>query len=150
MNELLTHSRETLNSFAKNFDPFYKFLRNVFELQQPKIPVVQQISPSKRDEVARQKRRKAQERKDLSILKARELKDTSQQTKHVDEAGDIPVNITKSDTEDYIYLNKYLSSNVKHHQINGIRFMWRELLNDPTEQGCLLAHTMGLGKTMQT
>lgn len=150
LDKLSTESHETLNSFATNFDPYYKFLRSVFELHQPRIPVMQQISPSKRDEVARQKRRKAQERKDRSTLKAREFNDSLQQSKDVDEAGDIPVNITKSDTEDYIYLNKYLSSHVKHHQIDGIRFMWRELLNDPSEQGCLLAHTMGLGKTMQT
>jgi SNF2 family DNA or RNA helicase len=27
--------------------------------------------------------------------------------------------------------------------------MWRELIQDDKSEGCLLAHTMGLGKTMQ-
>ncbi|KAL4919435.1 P-loop containing nucleoside triphosphate hydrolase protein [Aspergillus aurantiobrunneus] len=48
-----------------------------------------------------------------------------------------------------IYLNSHIGRRVKPHQLNGIRFMWRELIEDKNQQGCLLAHTMGLGKTMQ-
>ncbi|KAE8354316.1 hypothetical protein BDV28DRAFT_147249 [Aspergillus coremiiformis] len=48
-----------------------------------------------------------------------------------------------------IYLDPHIGLRVKPHQLNGIQFMWRELIEDENKQGCLLAHTMGLGKTMQ-
>ncbi|EEQ87067.2 hypothetical protein RJZ56_005834 [Blastomyces dermatitidis] len=48
-----------------------------------------------------------------------------------------------------IYLHSYIGARVKPHQLSGIQFMWRELIKDEKRQGCLLAHTMGLGKTMQ-
>lgn len=50
-----------------------------------------------------------------------------------------------------ICLNRGLSSRLKPHQIEGVRFAWRELTADDEEgQGCILAHTMGLGKTAQS
>lgn len=48
-----------------------------------------------------------------------------------------------------IYLDAHIGRRVKSHQLNGIQFMWRELIQDEKGEGCLLAHTMGLGKTMQ-
>jgi SNF2 family DNA or RNA helicase len=48
-----------------------------------------------------------------------------------------------------IYLDPHIGRRVKPHQLNGIQFMWRELIQDEKREGCLLAHTMGLGKTMQ-
>ena len=51
--------------------------------------------------------------------------------------------------EPLIELHDHIASRVKPHQINGIQFMWREIIEDPKHQGCILAHTMGLGKTMQ-
>lgn len=51
--------------------------------------------------------------------------------------------------EPFVYLDPKIGAKIKAHQINGIQFMWRELTTDKNQQGCLLAHTMGLGKTMQ-
>jgi SNF2 family DNA or RNA helicase len=51
--------------------------------------------------------------------------------------------------EPIVYLDPKIGGKVKAHQVDGIRFMWRELIIDANKQGCLLAHTMGLGKTMQ-
>ena len=51
--------------------------------------------------------------------------------------------------EPIIYLDPHIAQRVKPHQVKGIQFLWRELIEDPKHQGCLLAHTMGLGKTMQ-
>ncbi|OJJ87151.1 putative SNF2 family helicase/ATPase [Aspergillus glaucus CBS 516.65] len=48
-----------------------------------------------------------------------------------------------------IYLPSHIGTRVKPHQLRGVQFMWRELIEDKNQQGCLLAHTMGLGKTMQ-
>lgn len=45
-----------------------------------------------------------------------------------------------------------LAKALKPHQIDGLRSMWREITADADEdesQGCVLAHTMGLGKTLQ-
>jgi SNF2 family DNA or RNA helicase len=51
--------------------------------------------------------------------------------------------------EPIILLDKHIASRVKAHQFNGIQFLWREIVADRNHRGCLLAHTMGLGKTMQ-
>jgi SNF2 family DNA or RNA helicase len=45
-----------------------------------------------------------------------------------------------------IYLDPHIGRKVKPHQENGIQFMWRQIV---AGKGCMLAHTMGLGKTMQ-
>ncbi|KAK3906350.1 SNF2 family N-terminal domain-containing protein [Staphylotrichum tortipilum] len=61
------------------------------------------------------------------------------------------VNETKESDEDaLIYINDHIGSRIKDHQIEGVRFMWNQVVVDSrVRQGCLLAHTMGLGKTMQ-
>ncbi|KAI1622603.1 RAD54-like protein 2 [Exophiala viscosa] len=51
--------------------------------------------------------------------------------------------------EPYVYLHPHIAQRAKPHQVHGIQFMWREIVEDPKQQGCILAHTMGLGKTMQ-
>lgn len=48
-----------------------------------------------------------------------------------------------------IFLHPHIGQCVKPHQLAGIQFMWRELIQNDKGDGCLLAHTMGLGKTMQ-
>ncbi|KAI4727667.1 hypothetical protein E4T49_04539 [Aureobasidium sp. EXF-10728] len=56
------------------------------------------------------------------------------------------------DPSKYVYLNPDIAKRLKPHQIEGVKFMWRELTapEDEDGQGCLLAHTMGLGKTAQS
>ncbi|GIZ47333.1 hypothetical protein CKM354_001042800 [Cercospora kikuchii] len=58
----------------------------------------------------------------------------------------------KENGEEFIFIDKNIARELKEHQINGIQFMWRELTagGDEGGQGCILAHTMGLGKTVQT
>ncbi|KXT15355.1 hypothetical protein AC579_10437 [Pseudocercospora musae] len=65
----------------------------------------------------------------------------------------VAINIaTKDDGQDLIFVDKGIAAKMKDHQITGVRFMWRELTaqGEDAGQGCVLAHTMGLGKTMQT
>lgn len=57
------------------------------------------------------------------------------------------VNPGKLDDQDFVYLNPKIADRIQPHQIEGLQFMWREVIAD--RQGCLLAQTMGLGKTMQ-
>lgn len=63
--------------------------------------------------------------------------------------GSIIVNESKSDDQEFIYIHNKIASRIKEHQITGVRFMWDQLVVAKKRQGCLLAHTMGLGKTMQ-
>ncbi|RMY70195.1 hypothetical protein D0864_10943 [Hortaea werneckii] len=57
--------------------------------------------------------------------------------------------------KDEIFIHPRIAKRIKPHQLEGVQFMWFELTtsredDDTNTQGCLLAHTMGLGKTMQT
>lgn len=65
--------------------------------------------------------------------------------------SDVYVNLSKLDDQDFIAIPNHIASQLKDHQIAGIRFMWREVVTGgmTTPQGCLLAHSMGLGKTLQ-
>lgn len=66
------------------------------------------------------------------------------------ETGNVMINAATTDAAP-IFINKFISAQLKPHQIDGVQFMWRELIAPGDDaQGCLLAHTMGLGKTMQT
>jgi hypothetical protein len=55
-----------------------------------------------------------------------------------------------------VYVHPELSAKLKKHQIEGIRFMWanlcgsvRSLQDGDAGLGCIVAHSMGLGKTLQ-
>ncbi|RYC58078.1 hypothetical protein CHU98_g8124 [Xylaria longipes] len=63
--------------------------------------------------------------------------------------GSIIVNESKGDDQGFIYINDEIARRIKDHQVTGVRFMWDQLVVAKNRQGCLLAHTMGLGKTMQ-
>ncbi|KAF5130100.1 Protein CHROMATIN REMODELING 20 [Metarhizium anisopliae] len=60
------------------------------------------------------------------------------------------INESKQDDQSFIYINNEIGPRIKDHQIDGVRFMWNQIIQDPElRQGCLLSHSMGLGKTMQ-
>ncbi|KAI6781090.1 DNA repair protein-like protein [Emericellopsis cladophorae] len=62
----------------------------------------------------------------------------------------IIINESKDDEQELVYVNEDIAHSIKEHQIDGVRFLWNQIVLPPTlRQGCLLAHTMGLGKTMQ-
>jgi SNF2 family DNA or RNA helicase len=63
---------------------------------------------------------------------------------------EIIINESKYDDQGFIYVNDQIARRIKPHQVDGVRFMWNQVVTDGKKmQGCLLAHTMGLGKTMQ-
>ncbi len=70
-----------------------------------------------------------------------------------DDRERIIVNDAAAKDQDIIYVNPHIGACIKKHQIEGLRFMWNQIVaasrNEESMQGCLLAHTMGLGKTMQ-
>ncbi|KAK7750678.1 hypothetical protein SLS62_007378 [Diatrype stigma] len=60
------------------------------------------------------------------------------------------INESKEEDEGFIYVHDEIAPRIKEHQVAGVRFMWNQVVaKSGTRQGCLLAHTMGLGKTMQ-
>ncbi|KAH8176221.1 type III restriction enzyme, res subunit domain-containing protein [Sarocladium implicatum] len=60
------------------------------------------------------------------------------------------INESKQEHQGLIYVNPDIGERIKEHQVDGVRFLWNQIVRDAKErQGCLLAHTMGLGKTMQ-
>ncbi|KAI2463680.1 hypothetical protein F4781DRAFT_109002 [Annulohypoxylon bovei var. microspora] len=59
------------------------------------------------------------------------------------------INESKADNQGFIYVHPEIAQRIKEHQVAGVRFMWNQIVDSVTKQGCLLAHTMGLGKTMQ-
>ena len=64
----------------------------------------------------------------------------------------IEINPARDTQQDAIYICDRVAKVIKPHQVEGVRFLWREITADGDEggQGCVLAHTMGLGKTMQS
>ncbi|PNS15360.1 Protein CHROMATIN REMODELING 20 [Sphaceloma murrayae] len=61
---------------------------------------------------------------------------------------DIIVNLIREEDDNPIHLIDSLAKTLKAHQIEGLQFLWREVMADG-DDGCVLAHTMGLGKTCQ-
>jgi SNF2 family DNA or RNA helicase len=67
------------------------------------------------------------------------------------EPGDKLINPLRKADQEPIFIEASIAKRMKSYQLEGVQFLWRELTSDPDEaQGCLLAHTMGLGKTMQS
>lgn len=64
----------------------------------------------------------------------------------------IIINLVAAEGEKHLYINHHIAQRIKKHQIDGVRFLWNQIVAVEDEEalsGCLLAHTMGLGKTMQ-
>ncbi|KAJ1527125.1 hypothetical protein ONE63_008659 [Megalurothrips usitatus] len=72
-----------------------------------------------------------------------------------DEEGRVQVNMGKPEGDPDIYLAPHIARIIKPHQIGGIRFLYDNIIesierfNTSTGFGCILAHSMGLGKTLQ-
>lgn len=72
-----------------------------------------------------------------------------------DEFGRVIINVGHPETETDIYLAPQIARNIKPHQIGGVRFLYDNIIeslerfNSSEGFGCILAHSMGLGKTLQ-
>lgn len=116
-------------------------------------------------EKERQERLKSLEAERLKSLKSMKansanFKATVSQDVTADMLGDAQtgyiVNVVREENEEAVRLPKSISTKLKTHQVAGIRFMWENIIQSITKVrsgdkglGCILAHTMGLGKTLQ-
>ena len=93
----------------------------------------------------------SQQRSDQLRLQEEERRKALAEMKYANmgHSGNNPAGHIVGFAEPQIFLHEHIGKRVKPHQVEGIQFMWREIIADPKQQGCLLAHTMGLGKTMQ-
>lgn len=72
-----------------------------------------------------------------------------------DEQGRVVINIGHPEGEDDIFLAPQIARIIKPHQIGGVRFLFDNVIESverfetSTGFGCILAHSMGLGKTLQ-
>lgn len=72
-----------------------------------------------------------------------------------DEQGRVVINIGHPEGEEDIFLAPQIARIIKPHQIGGVRFLFDNIIesverfNTSTGFGCILAHSMGLGKTLQ-
>lgn len=101
---------------------------------------------------------KAKEMREKGHQRAKELEDKKLKLRaQLGQTGVMPldrskiiINESKRDDQAVIYINEFIGSRIKMHQLNGVRFLWNQIVTDADQgQGCLLSHTMGLGKTMQ-
>ena len=72
------------------------------------------------------------------------------------ELSNILVNPDHGTNEKPVYFPQFLINVLKAHQIDGVRFMWKRVIKSVEEVAggdrggaCILAHSMGLGKTIQ-
>ena len=115
-------------------------------------------TPTKKRKHAVQESQAARELRDQAQGRAQELELRKKALKlryqkmglNDEDPSKVVVNPGKEEAQEFIYLNRKIGERIQPHQKDGVQFMWRELTTDPENlQGCLLAHTMGLGKTMQ-
>ncbi|XP_073293356.1 protein CHROMATIN REMODELING 20 isoform X2 [Primulina huaijiensis] len=66
------------------------------------------------------------------------------------------INVVREEGEEAVRIPRSICTKLKLHQIAGIRFMWENIIQSVRKVrsgdkglGCILAHTMGLGKTFQ-
>ncbi|XP_067628188.1 helicase ARIP4 isoform X2 [Eurosta solidaginis] len=72
-----------------------------------------------------------------------------------DEHGRVLVNIGHPEGEDDIFVAPQIARTIKPHQIGGVRFLFDNIIESTKRFksssgfGCILSHSMGLGKTLQ-
>lgn len=80
---------------------------------------------------------------------------TNDEFNQPDEQGRVVINIGHTEGDADIYVAPQIARIIKPHQIGGIRFLFDNVIESvsrfetSTGFGCILAHSMGLGKTLQ-
>ncbi|CAG8445972.1 21919_t:CDS:10 [Dentiscutata erythropus] len=88
-----------------------------------------------------------EQRKERMALEQGYSRRYAEQEKLADPKDGVIINLGHLENEDHIYITDSLSKKLKPHQIEGVRFLWKNIVM--FNKGCVLAHSMGLGKTVQ-
>ncbi|CAH0049187.1 unnamed protein product, partial [Clonostachys solani] len=166
----------TLLKSRTTFEPFCKFIRSVLHLFPKETHIYRRPEMDKEVEAEdeaigtpRSEKKKSSAKEIVQNRAAAEMRERQnemlqvQQERRAKLRSDLAtsgimshdksrliINETKDENQSFIYINDDIGLRIKDHQIDGVRFLWNQIIQDPTvRQGCLLAHTMGLGKTMQ-
>lgn len=146
-------SREVLGTAAdfENFEAFYEFCHSLVPpaivKNEPDAPSSAPRKGVKRfsgGSVKDKGAQRLQEAGQARLLAAEQAKSQLESSGYLETAEQVIINPSKTDDQDYIFVNKHIASRIKPHQVEGIQFIWRELVNNNEMQGCLLAHTMGV------
>ncbi|KAL7270086.1 hypothetical protein RUND412_007218 [Rhizina undulata] len=127
-------------AYAEELDESDDFMPTTQGSQKRKRRLVQE------DVTAREKRDRALKRhRNLFVRIRKQLMNESANN------GEIAINVGHYARHKDINFNPQLRCALKQHQVNGVRFIWGQLVAQPEGEGAgaLLAHTMGLGKTFQ-
>ncbi|KAJ3113491.1 hypothetical protein HK098_007707, partial [Nowakowskiella sp. JEL0407] len=92
-----------------------------------------------------------------NIMKQVERRAKKQEEKMREEGiEDVMINIGHGNSEEDIFIPRFISDSLKKHQIEGVQYMWTSIMigqklrsGKLTYKGCILADAMGLGKTLQ-
>lgn len=80
---------------------------------------------------------------------------TNDEFNQPDEQGRVLVNVGHPDDEPDVFVAPQIARIIKPHQIGGVRFLYDNVVESTNRFesssgfGCILAHSMGLGKTLQ-
>lgn len=80
-------------------------------------------------------------------IKEQELRGQIQSDMNPSAPGAVLINRGHKKTEKSVPIPEFLLEHLKPHQVDGIVFMWKNVVM--FDNGCILAHSMGLGKTFQ-
>ncbi|GES94897.1 P-loop containing nucleoside triphosphate hydrolase protein [Rhizophagus clarus] len=101
----------------------------------------------KRRKRAKESETVIEQRKARSMLEQDYRDRFNMQSKLVTPSEGVVINLGHHESEDHIHIPDDLGSKLKPHQIEGVRFLWKNIIM--FNKGCVLAHSMGLGKTFQ-
>lgn len=116
-----------------------------------------QTKQAQKEETDRVKRLEKKQRRLAEIIKARKKKSEKDKEKsedHEDAPEDVILDYD-SKKQESIIVHRDILKHLKSHQIDGIKFMYDccygsvDQLDQHPGSGCILAHCMGLGKTLQ-
>ena len=102
-------------------------------------------------------RRVAQARHEEQIRLARQSKKKKNDLESVERnaQGRLLINHDRPEGDPDVFVSEHLTDVLKPHQLGGIRFLYDNIIENVRDYknspgfGCVLAHSMGLGKTLQ-
>ncbi|KAG0294735.1 hypothetical protein BGZ96_000571 [Linnemannia gamsii] len=148
----------------KNLKKRTRIARNHFGEDSPEISSCEDsVMPAQpRPKPKRHKKMVEDEAEDVLILRQNAAKNEQEYQKRIKDqeqrarlrgtpnpllGDETLINPGHKKTERAVVIPSFLTANLKPHQIDGLRFMWKNIVM--FDGGCILAHSMGLGKTFQ-